>query len=95
MANTERLSISISKENAAAVRELVASGSFASVSAAFDTAAHVLLQHQAEKQAWIAEINRICDEAEANPERCMDLDTFFAAVDSDIEALKKTRTFKP
>lgn len=95
MANTERLSISISKARAADVRELVAKGAYPSVSSAVDAAVEVLLDHEAEKAAWWAETLRRCEEAEKHPERLMDFDTFVRTLDADIQQLRKSRAFKP
>lgn len=94
MANTERLSVSISKARAADVRELVANGAYPSVSSAVDAAVEVLLDHEAEKAAWWAETLRRCEEAEKHPERLLDFDTFRRNVRSRIDKAKASGQLK-
>lgn len=89
MANTERLSISLDKQRAGRIRRLVESGAYPSISSAFDAAADVLLEREAQKDLWWQETLRRCDEADQHPERMLDADTFFRAVHADIERLKK------
>lgn len=89
MANTERMSISVAKERAESMRKLVESGAYPSLSSAFDAAADALVAQEALKAAWWQETLRRFDEAERNPERLMDIDSFFRGVHEDIEQLKK------
>jgi len=87
MAHVERLSISIDKQRASQIRKLVESGSFETVSAAFQEAALLLLEQQSEKATWWAETVRRCQEAEANPRGMIDARTFFANIRDDASAM--------
>lgn len=92
MAHQERLSISIDERRAAEIRELVEGGSFRTVSAAFEEAATILIEQEAERRAWWAETVRRCQLAEEHPERLMGADAFFTAVKADIDGLRKSRS---
>ena len=89
MANTERFSISLDKDRAAHIRELVEKGSYPSISSAFDAAADALLEREAERQEWWDETVRRCEEADKHPERLLDHDTFFREVHAEIQRRKK------
>lgn len=89
MAQSERMSISISKERVAKIREFVGAGVYPSLSAAMDSAAVVLLEQEAEKKAWWAETVRRCKEAEKHPEQLLDADTFFQGVRKEIASRKQ------
>jgi Arc/MetJ-type ribon-helix-helix transcriptional regulator len=89
MANTQRVSISISKERAAQVQELVSKGAYPTVSAAYEAAADVLVEQEIEKAAWWAETIRRCEEAERHPERLLDHETFWNKVREEIGRRKQ------
>jgi Arc/MetJ-type ribon-helix-helix transcriptional regulator len=82
--SVERISISLSNSQAEKLRSLVESGQYPSVSAAVDAATDVLLEHEAEKQAWWQETIRRCEEAERHPERLLDADRFFKELWAEI-----------
>lgn len=90
MANTERISISVDKQRAGRIRSLVESGAYPSISSAYDAAAEELLAREAERKEWWDETLRRCDEAEKHPEKLLDVDTFFRAIRTDIERLRKS-----
>lgn len=92
MANTERISVSVDKDRAAGIRLLVEQGHFPSVSAAFDAAADALIEREAARADWWAETLRRCDEAEQNPERLLDADSFFRDVRSEISLKKASKS---
>ncbi len=89
MAITERLSVSIHKDRAAHIRELVSKGTFDSISSAIDEAADMLIDRERAREEWWTETLRRCDEAEKHPERLLDADTFFQQVRAEIERRKK------
>lgn len=88
---TQRISISINKDRAKEVAELVTKGTYPSLSAAYDAATAVLLEQEAEKEAWWAETIRRCDEAEQHPERMLDQETFHKLLWDGIAERKKQR----
>lgn len=92
MANTERFSISVDKDRAALIRELVEKGAYPSVSSAFDAAADALIAREAEKDAWWEETLRRCEEAEQHPESLLDADRFFKSLRASIDQEKKSRS---
>ena len=85
MANTTRFSVSLNNDKGAALRALVEDGVYPSLSSAFDAAVDNLLEREEEKKAWWAEIARRCDEAEAHPERLLDLKDFIQGLEEQIE----------
>lgn len=85
----ERMSISIDRQYAEEIRKLVDDGAYRNISAAFQEAATILIEQQAEKAAWWKETIRRCDEAEHHPERMIPHDAFFAGVHADIAELRK------
>lgn len=89
MALTERMSISISKEQAAEIRRLVGSGRYPSISAAMDQAATALIEQESEREEWWAETVRRCEEAEKHPERLLDAETFFEELRQEIAGRKQ------
>ena len=91
MRNTERVSISIDKGRAARIRALVESGAYPNVSAVYDAAALMFLEHQDEMDVWWQEAVRRCDESEKFPERMLDPDTSFKVVASGIGSKAKPR----
>jgi len=92
MANTERISVSVNKDRAARIRQLVERGAYPSVSSAFDAAADALIELDDARERWWNETLRRCDEAESNPERLLDADTFFREV---RQAINKIKTSSP
>jgi len=94
MANTQRLSISLGTESADKVRKLVASGRYPSISAAMETAAQALFEHEAEVETWWAETIRRAIDAHDHPERLVDADTFFDQLHGEIAARKQRRPTK-
>lgn len=88
MQNKERMSLSITKERATKIRELVKSGAYPSLSAAADDAFDILLEQQAEKAAWWAETVRRCEEAEKHPERLLSAEAFTQELNAEIEKRK-------
>lgn len=91
MATTERISISVNKERAERIRQLVRSGTFPNISAAYDAATNVLITHLADKEGWWQETLRRCDEAERHPEKMLDPDEFFRTVRAGIQYAKDTK----
>jgi Arc/MetJ-type ribon-helix-helix transcriptional regulator len=89
MATTERIGISIHKNVADPVRDLVEQGTFPSISAAYEAGAKALLEHEARSKTWWEETLRRCEEAEKHPERLLDADTFFADVRKEIARRKE------
>jgi Arc/MetJ-type ribon-helix-helix transcriptional regulator len=89
MATTERIGISIHKNVAEPVRDLVEQGAFPSISAAYEAGAKALLEHEAQSRAWWEETIRRCKEAENHPERLLDADKFFADVRKEIDRRKE------
>jgi len=89
MTNTERFSVSVHKDRASRMRELVERGAYPTISSAFDAAADALIEQENAKEAWWAETIRRCDEAEKHPERLLDADTFFRQVREKIALAKK------
>jgi Arc/MetJ-type ribon-helix-helix transcriptional regulator len=94
MAHHKRLSISIDARHAAKIRKLVATGDFKNVSAAFEEAATMLIEQQAERKAWWAETISRCDHADKRPEQMIEAGAFFDAVRADILAMAKSSRFK-
>lgn len=94
MGTTERFSVSVNKDRAAQLRQLVERGVYPSISSAFDAAADALIDREKAREDWWAETLRRCDEAEAHPERLLDADTFFRNVRKEIETLKQARPAK-
>lgn len=92
MANTERISVSVDKDRAARIRDLVQRGTYPSVSSAFDAAADALIELETAREQWWKETLRRCDEAEKHPERLLDADTFFRNVREEIAKIKKSHT---
>ena len=91
MASTQRVSISIKKERAAQVEGLVTKGSYANLSAAYSAATEVLLEREAEKEAWWAETVRRCEEAEKYPERLLDAEVLSQALVGRDSASQRQR----
>jgi Arc/MetJ-type ribon-helix-helix transcriptional regulator len=77
------------------MRELVEKGNYRSVSSAYDVAAEVLLEREAEKEAWWKETLRRCDEAEQQPERMLDANAFFREVRDELNRVKKKGSQAP
>jgi Arc/MetJ-type ribon-helix-helix transcriptional regulator len=94
MANQERLSISIDARHAAKIRKLVETGDFKTVSAAFEEAATILIEQQAERKAWWAETISRCDHADKHPEQMIEAGAFFDTVRADISAMAKSSRLK-
>lgn len=88
MARTERLSVSLSKKRVEGMRALISSGTYPNMSAALDDASALLLQKQDDERKWWDEIKRRCDDAERNPEKLLDADTFFREVRAKIQKIK-------
>lgn len=91
MADYDKFSITMQKEKARKIRDLVEAGKYPTISAAFDAAADALTDLEHEREAWWAENIRRCKEAEAHPERLMDADEFHTALWSRIDKLRQTR----
>ena len=91
VASTQRISVSINKQRAKEVAELVTKGAYPSLSAAYDAATEALLEHEAEKEAWWAETIRRCKEAQKHPERMLDPETFHKMLWEGIAERKKQR----
>jgi len=94
MANQERLSISIDAKQAARIRQLVETGDFKTVSAAFEEAAIMLIEQQAERTAWWAETVKRCNDADKHPDQMIEAGAFFDAVRSDIALVSKNAHLK-
>lgn len=94
MANTERMSVSVNKDRAARIRELVETGAYPSISSAFDAAADALIEKEDARAAWWVETRRRCDEAEKHPERLLDVEKFFRKVREEISELKQATPAK-
>lgn len=88
------MSISIDQRRAAELRKLVDDGAYKNISAAFEEAAAILIEQQAEKAAWWQETIHRCDEAANHPERMIPHDAFFAGVRADIDELRKRTSGK-
>jgi Arc/MetJ-type ribon-helix-helix transcriptional regulator len=91
MGTTERFSVSVNKNRAAQLRQLVERGVYPSISSAFDAAADALIELEDAKEAWWSETLRRCDEAEKHPERLLDAATFHKRLWEGIAELKRTR----
>ncbi|KAI94740.1 hypothetical protein T281_09340 [Rhodomicrobium udaipurense JA643] len=85
MSNTTRFSVSLNNDKGAALRALVESGVYPSLSSAFDSAVDNLLELERQRKAWWEEIARRCDEAEAHPERLLSLEAFVRGLEEQIE----------
>lgn len=94
MANLERMSISIDERHATEIRKLVESGSFKTISAAFEEAATILIEQEAEKNVWWAETVRRCDDAANHPDQMIEAGAFFDTVRADIAAIGKSPSRK-
>jgi Arc/MetJ-type ribon-helix-helix transcriptional regulator len=94
MANLERMSISIDERYATEIRKLVESGSFKTISAAFEEAATILIEQQTEKSAWWAETVRRCNDADKHPDQMIEAGAFFDTVRADIAAMGKSSSRK-
>lgn len=90
MATTQRFSISVDKDRATQIRELVASGAFPTVSSAFDAAADALIERERAKAVWWEETLRRCQEAECDPAQLVEPDAFFRRVRQEIANLNTT-----
>lgn len=84
MAHQERLSISIDEQRASEMRKLVETGRYKTISAAFDKAAAILIERQAQEDAWWIETIRRCEEAERNPGQMVEAAALFDVVRSDV-----------
>ena len=86
---SERVSVTMAKERAERLRELVAKHEYESVSAAVDVAVGALLVEEEAKEAWWAETVRRCREAEEHPERLLDAETFHKRLWEEIDKRKR------
>ena len=94
MANHERMSISIDGRHAAEIRKLVETGSFRSISEAFEEAAVILIERKHEETAWWAETVSRCEHAVKHPEQMVEAGALFETIRADIALMTKASSRK-